>query len=126
MDGIGSVGSGNFNYHTTNETTDSKEESTNLPWKRAGMEDALILSSRHLTKALTEAGFVDLHANAPERIEAFLRRQISQEESPQARMDPVSAVQLATYVGGQIAQDMSWALQVAGQIDPARAAALLK
>ncbi|HSW02548.1 MAG TPA: hypothetical protein VLI39_20465 [Sedimentisphaerales bacterium] len=126
MDGIGSVGSGDFNYRATNGTNDSKEQSPNLPWKRVGMEDAMTLSSRHLAKALTEAGFVDLHANAPERIQAFVRRQTSQEESPQARMDPVIAAQLATYVGGQIAHDMSWALQVAGQIDPARAAALLK
>jgi hypothetical protein len=126
MNGIGSVGREDFNYRATNGTNDSKEPSTNLPWKRVGMEDALTLSSRHLTQALTEAGFVDLHANAPDRIQAFVRRQTSQEESPQAGMDPVGAAQLATYVGGQIAQDMSWALQVAGQVDPARAAALLK
>jgi len=127
MNGVESVGSGSFGYSVPKVTkTAETQVNTDQPWRRIGMEDALKLSGRYLSEALNEAGFIDLHAGAVERIEVYLQHQAMKEEPTEPGGDEVVTAEVAAYLGSQIALDMNRALRIMAYVDPARVAALLR
>ncbi|MEN6335590.1 MAG: hypothetical protein ABFE01_15170 [Phycisphaerales bacterium] len=127
MNGVGSAESSGFNYTVPGVSpTAEGQQTTNQEWKRIGMEDPLKLSTKFLTQALNAAGFVDIHAGGPEKIEQYLKNQLAGNEPEQGALDPITASELAAYMGAQIAADVNGVLRLVAQIDPARVAALLK
>jgi len=127
MNGVGSVESSGFNYRVPSVATTAEGQSTtNQEWKRVGMEAPLKLSGKFLTEALNEAGFIDTHAGSSEKMEQFVNQEFARDEPGQTSLDPVTASELAAYMGTQIAVDINKVLRLIAQIDPARVAALLK
>jgi len=127
MNGVGSIGSEGFYYRVPKATKPAQTRATtNQPWRRIGMEEALKLSGRYLTAALNDAGFVDMHAGAIERMEMYIKHQTAQNEPPEIGLDPATAAEIAAYMGSQIASEMNQVQRILARIDPARVAALLK
>jgi len=127
MDGVGSAESSGFNYCVPGVSpTAEGQQTNNQEWKRVGMEDPLKLSGKFLTQALNDAGFVDIRAGGFEKVEQFVKNQLAGLGPEQSVLDPMTASELAAYMGTQIAADVNGVLRLVAQVDPARVAALLK
>lgn len=121
MSGVENVGSANLTHYASNAVTAAQGQSTTSPeWKRHGMEQALALSDRYLAQALNEAGFVDTGAG----VSAGLSAQNDPES--QVGLSPLTASQVASYMGTQLAEDAERTLRTTTEVDTASVAALLR
>ncbi|MEN6335589.1 MAG: hypothetical protein ABFE01_15165 [Phycisphaerales bacterium] len=121
MSGVENVGSANLTHYASNAATAAQGQSTTNPdWKRHGMEQALALSERYLAQALNEAGFVGVGAGASAGLSA------QNDPESQVGMSPLTASQVAAYMGTQLATDAEQALRTTAEVDTASVAALLR
>lgn len=125
-EGIGIAGSINRILRTMGTGESSPASQGDRGKKSAGMEGALKRSGDFLRQAMSEAGFVDVHAGNIEKLKMFVKLRLSQEEPTQVSLNPVAAAELAAHAGAQVTGDVNRALRILAEIDPARVAALLK
>ncbi|MGE5296662.1 MAG: hypothetical protein ACM3VT_17720 [Solirubrobacterales bacterium] len=131
MNGVGSVGSEGSSYLIQSVAPAIEGQTTDHDAKHAGMEQALRLSRQYLVETLCQAGFVDIRSGCVEKLEVYFEHRLSgekpsQEEASQVELDPAAAAKTAIDTGEMIAANANQVLRIIAQVDPARAAAVLK
>jgi len=127
MNGVEGIGSAGVTNRVPRVTGTAAGQSTkNREKKPVGLEGALKMAGDFVKHQMAEIGFVDLQGGHIDQIKLFVQHVNTPEPEVETGLDPVTATELAARMGAQIAGDINQALRVMTQVEPERAAALLK